>query len=191
MEKVRLCTERLLLEAPQRSDVDAITAACQDAELQRWVPVPVPSARADAEGYVATYSDTGWESGQCCTWAIKVDGHFAGAISLISIAERQATIGYWMASEFRGRGLLIEAAQSVIDFGFADSPGGLSLQRIEWHAYAGNVASARVAQRLGFRFEGVLRLGAMGRTAREDDWVAGILVGDTKDVTAWPILALR
>ena len=55
---------------------------------------------------------------------------------------------------------------------------GLELVRIEWHANAGNVASARVARRVGFRFEGTLCLGAVGRNGREDDWVAGILVGD-------------
>ena len=188
MEKFQLRTERLLLEAPQSTDIDAITAACQNPEIQRWVPIPVPYARREAEGYVTAYSDSGWASGRSCTWAIKNDGEFAGAISLDSISAGQATIGYWMVSQFRGRGLLTEAAHAVVEFGFAGAPEGLGLVRIEWHAYAGNVASARVARRLGFQFEGALRLGAMGRTGREDDWIAGILAGDARTPTAWVIL---
>ena len=37
-----LTDDRLLLRLPQDSDVPEITAACQDATLARWVPVPVP-----------------------------------------------------------------------------------------------------------------------------------------------------
>lgn len=188
MEKFQLRTGRLLLEAPRSTDIEAITAACQDPEIQRWVPIPVPYSWREAEGYVTAYSDSGWASGRSCTWAIKNDGEFAGAISLDSVGAGQATIGYWMASQFRGRGLLTEAAHAVVEFGFAGAPEGLGLVRIEWHAYVGNVASARAARRLGFQFEGTLRLGAMGRTGREDDWVAGLLAGDARSPTAWAIL---
>ena len=93
-----------------------------------------------------------------------------------------------MAPQFRGRGILTEAANAVVDYGFVDAPEGVGLVRIEWHAYAGNVASARVASRVGFHFEGTLRLGAMGREGREDDWVAGILAGDTRSPQPWSIL---
>lgn len=188
MEKCQLRTGRLLLEPPSANDIDAITTACQDPDIQRWVPIPVPYTRRDAEGYVAGYSDSGWASGRGCTWAIRVDGEFAGAISLDSIVAGQATIGYWMAPPFRRQGLLTEAGEAVVEFGFAGAPEGLGLVRIEWHANAGNVASARVARRLGFQFEGTLRLGMMGRTGREDDWIAGILAGDGRIPTAWAIL---
>ena len=188
MNKVQLRTERLLLRAPSLIDVEAITAACQDPEIQRRVPIPVPYTRTEAEGYVTAYSDFGWASGKSCTWAITIADEYAGAISLDGIGSDQATIGYWMAAQFRGRGLLTEAAQAVVEFGFGSPPEGLGLVRIEWHAYAGNVASARVARRVGFQFEGTLRLGAIGRHAREDDWVAGILVGDRQKSPVWAIL---
>ena len=188
MDKVILRTDRLVLEAPSFEDVDSITAACQDPEIQRRVPIPVPYTRSDAEGYVHSFSNPGWESNQRCTWAIKVDGEMSGAISLDGIESGQAQIGYWMTPLFRGRGLLTEAAQAVVDFGFALAPNGLGLKRIEWHAYAGNIASARVARRVGFQFEGTLRLGAMGRLGREDDWVAGILADDVRSHQPWSIL---
>ena len=46
MDPVELTDGRLLLRLPDRADVDDITRACQDPELQRWIPVPVPY-RAD------------------------------------------------------------------------------------------------------------------------------------------------
>ena len=188
MDKVKLRTKRLLLRAPSLTDVEAITAACQDPEIQRRVPIPVPYTRTEAEGYVTAYSDSGWASGEGCTWAITIADEFAGAISLDGIGSGQATIGYWMAAQFRGHGLLTEAAHAVVEFGFGSTPEGLGLVRIEWHAFAGNVASARVARRVGFHFEGTLRLGAVGRNGREDDWIAGILVGDGEKSPAWSIL---
>lgn len=63
MDKLRLRTGRLLLEAPSATDIEAITAACQDPEIQRWVPIPVPYALREAEEYVTAYSDSGWASG--------------------------------------------------------------------------------------------------------------------------------
>ncbi|MBC7760469.1 MAG: hypothetical protein H7201_01440 [Candidatus Saccharibacteria bacterium] len=42
MDKIKLSTDRLILQAPTLADVNAITAAFQDPELQRRVPIPVP-----------------------------------------------------------------------------------------------------------------------------------------------------
>jgi len=212
MDKVALYTERLVLVAPTLSDVGAITEAGQDPELQRRVPIPVPYTARDAELYVTAYSDSGWSSAKTCTWGIFADTKFAGVIGLDGIGDGMAEIGYWMVPAFRGRGFLTEAAHFVGDLGIAampTSPGsagsperaasaglpdsrgesaGLGLQRIQWRAYAGNVASAIVAQRVGFRFEGVHRLGAMGRAGREDDWAAGMLATDSRHPEPWPVL---
>jgi hypothetical protein len=80
-----------VLAAPSLAEVDAITEACQDPEIQRRVPIPVPYTRREAEGYVTAYSDSGWTSGKSCTWAIKLDDDFAGAISLDGIGSLRAT----------------------------------------------------------------------------------------------------
>lgn len=185
MTPVELRTTRLLLSAPTVDDVDAITAACQDPELQRRVPVPVPYEREHAIGFVHTWVESGWDSGKNCTWAIRFDGRFVGVIGLDHIHEGEATIGYWAVAAERGSGILSEAIPAVLDFGFL---GALRLERIQWNAYAGNLASARVAQKSGLRFEGIARLGVMGRDHREDDWVAAILSTDDRTPQPWPIL---
>ena len=45
-ELATLTTDRLVLRAPREPDIDAIFAACQDTEIQRWTVVPVPDRRA-------------------------------------------------------------------------------------------------------------------------------------------------
>ncbi|MCW2750644.1 MAG: acetyltransferase [Aeromicrobium sp.] len=190
MDKIELRTERLVLSAPTFADLDAIFDACQDVELQRRVPVPVPYGREDAEYFVRELSDEGWERGTHCTWAVRADGVFAGVVSLDGIRQGLAVVGFWMAPAFRRQGLLTEALTEALSFGFADQPDGLSLERVGWHAFTGNLASARVAQKVGFRFEGTNRQGLVGRDGREDVWIAGVLSEDDRTAsTPWPMLA--
>jgi RimJ/RimL family protein N-acetyltransferase len=189
MRKVELVTPKSTLRAPLLSDAADIAAACQDGEIQRWVPIPVPYALSDAVSFVRDVSDPGWASGSTCTWAVVTADRFAGVVSVDRISDGEATVGFWMAPERRGRGLARDAVQAVIDFAFAPRPDGLALTRLEWHAYAGNLGSACVARSVGFRFEGTRRLGARGRDGREDDWVAGLVSSDRREPVTWPSLS--
>lgn len=188
-EPVELQTPRLVLSVPSGADVDAIADACQDPAIQRWTTVPSPYTRADAENFVNSYVTAGWAAGTARTWAVRSRGpqglEFAGMLGLEGIRDGEGEIGYWLAPSARGSGLMPEAVAAVIDYGFsADGP---ALDRIQWHAYAGNVPSARLARRVGLRFEGTRRLGAVGRSGREDEWVAAILSTDPRSpADGWP-----
>lgn len=188
MDPVALRTPRLSLRPPVLDDVDAIAAACQDPAIQRYVPVPAPYTRDDALSYVEDFCPAGWASGERLTWAVLDGDAFVGTVGLGEVAQGAAEIGYWLAPHARGRGLMREAAEAVVDHGF-DASAGLGLARIGWRAFAGNAGSAAVARALGFRFEGVARLGATGRDGREDDWLAGLLATDDRTPQPWPALA--
>lgn len=190
MEPVTLRTARLELSVPSETDVEAIFAACQDPLIQRYTTVPSPYERSHAEGFVALAAQW-WDAGSETTWAIRADGALAGMVGLHGLGRGSAELGYWMAPAYRGRGLLVEAARAVVDWGL--SPGGLGLARIEWRAVAGNIASARVARGLGFRYEGMLRSALVsGAGIRDDGLIAGLLADDDRTVQPWPPLdALR
>src|SRR4051794_29127063 len=49
------------LRAPRSEDVDAITAVCQDPEIQRWTRLPSPYGREDAVFFVEQVARSGWE----------------------------------------------------------------------------------------------------------------------------------
>ena len=120
-------------------------------------------------------------------WAIRVGthDHLIGMIDLHSIDAGGAEIGYWLAPGARGRGHMSDAVRVVCDHGF--SPTGANLQRIEWSAFVGNLASASVARRAGLRFEGVRRLGGIQRGMRRDAWIAGLLATDDRNpADRWP-----
>jgi ribosomal-protein-serine acetyltransferase len=81
---------------------------------------------------------------------------FAGSVGLrIDELMNTGEIGYWIAREFEGRGLVSRVCRLFIDHGFR----GMHLHRIEIHAAADNRRSQAVAERLGFTLEATLRDG--------------------------------
>ncbi len=150
MEPVVLRTERLVLSAPTARDVDTITELCQDRGMvDMLAAVPWPYTRADAEHFVHRVVAPGWARGDELVWGIRESEHGPHLGSIGWHASR-GEIGYWMGAPSRGRGYMTEAAREVCRWVFAE----LGVERIGWEAYVGNVASARVARALGFRFDG-------------------------------------
>lgn len=191
---VELRTARLVLSVPTGADVDAITEACQDETLQRWTTVPSPYGPNDAETFVGTFVPAGWAAGTARTWGIRLSSEEDGAegsttlvgmIGLEGIEDGAGEIGYWLAPSARGRGVMSEAVAAVLDHAFDAE--GVGLERVQWRAYRGNRPSAAVARGAGFRFEGTRRLGAVGRSGREDEWTAAILSADERSpADGWP-----
>lgn len=187
MEPATLRTARLELYPPTTDDVDAIHAACQDADIQRYTTVPSPYPRSLAEAFIDRVA-TEWAEGVHYTWGVHRDGLLVGTIGLYRVDGMGAgELGYWTAPQARGDGVIREASRAVIDWGF--SPDGLRLARIEWRAVVGNVGSARVARALGFRYEGMSRsVLRSGTGIRSDGWIAGLLADDDRSPQHWPVL---
>ena len=80
-------------------------------------------------------------------------------------------VGYWIRSDESGKGLATEAAARTIEIGFEE----LELQRSVLLRAVGNDASQRVAEKLGFTREGLLRQELKVR-------------GEWLDHTAWGLL---
>ncbi|WP_345763769.1 GNAT family N-acetyltransferase [Diaminobutyricibacter sp. McL0608] len=193
MARDTLSGTRVTLTPPHEADIDRVSELCQDPAVQRWTTVPSPYRRDDAVHFILEVVPAGWTTGTTLTWAIRLGhgGDLIGMIGLHDIAGRSAEIGYWLAPEARGGGIMTEAVQLVCDYGFAAGDDGLGLQRITWHAFAGNIPSATVAQRAGFTFEGMRRLGAVQRGHRLDDWSASLLREDPRlPVPGWPMETL-
>ena len=151
-----LADERVRLRPWHLADVDAVTAACQDSEIARWVPIPWPYLREHAVGFIErTMAD--WADGVAAEFALTDpgDGRVVGALGLRRdpSVPRGGIIGYWVATEARGHGVATSATRLVAHWALVK----LRLERVSLYTYVGNIASQRVAQHAGFRFEGTLR----------------------------------
>ena len=181
MRPYELRGDRVLLSVPTRADIDRITELCQDADIQRWTTVPSPYTRPDAYWFVHEHVRQGWDAGTEPTWAVRdpANRSVLGMIAVHLDAAGSAEIGYWLAGEARGLGLMSEATRLVVDHAF--DPDGLALARLVWRAQVGNWASRRVAWRVGFQFDGTLRAELAQRGQRHDAWIATLLAGDKRE----------
>jgi RimJ/RimL family protein N-acetyltransferase len=166
----------VVLEPPGPGDVDVITELCQDPAIQEWTTVPAPYERSHAVEFLDSV-EQGWADGGTLTWAIREDGEIAGLIGLGLHPARSAEIGYWLAPAARGRGVMARAVSAVVAHAF--DPDGLDLDRLSWQAFAGNLASRRVAERAGFAVEGLVRGHGLQRGVRRDAWIGTLLRAET------------
>jgi RimJ/RimL family protein N-acetyltransferase len=74
-------------------------------------------------------------------------------------ASGTANVGYWVRTSRTGQGIATAAVRLVARFGFED----LGLRRLELLIAVHNVASRRVAEKVGATLEGVLPAGPQGR----------------------------
>lgn len=176
MEPTEITAGRLHLRPWQPSDADAVYAACQDPEIQRWTRVPVPYSTEDAHTFVSVNSPQGWQAGTAASFAVldATSAELLASIALFDIAEGSAEVGYWCAPAARGQGVMTDAVGAICRWAFAE----LGLHRIEWVARVGSYASLAVAQKSGFRFEGLCRSGLTTRGEHHDGWWAALLATD-------------
>jgi RimJ/RimL family protein N-acetyltransferase len=170
---------RLLAEA----DVSAITAAVQDPEIPRWTTVPRPYGEGDARQFLRS-AITGLAAGTDLATAIvdADDGRLLGAIGLHGLdpATGRSHAGYWVAAEARRRGAASRALRLLCGYGFEQ----LGVERIELWIDPQNAASLRVAERVGFRREGLLRSFMPIQGERRDMLMFSLLPGELDDPRA-------
>ena len=134
----------------REDDADAVYEACQDAEIQYWIPlIPRPYRREHALAFVRGEVE-GIGAQQ---YAIVDGGRVVGSIGMGVNRNRTGHVGYWCAAEARGRGVVTRALRLLSRYGFEE----LALQRLELITDPDNRASQGVAERVGYRREGVLR----------------------------------
>ena len=66
---------------------------------------------------------------------------------------RHCDTGYWVRKSAQGQGIATETANAMVRYAF----GALGMQRVGLTHSSGNEPSRRIAERLGFSFEGIQR----------------------------------
>ena len=145
----------LFLRPWSLEDAPALVEACNDPEIERWLPViPSPYRETDAETYI-DQSRESWEKGDSFNFAIfdAETDRLAGSMSMRAKRFSTGHIGYWVAREARGRGIASEALRTLCRWAVET----LEVQRLELLADVDNQGSQRVAEKAGFQREGILR----------------------------------
>lgn len=130
------------------------------ARLHQWLPwVDNIRCVGDEEKFICNSLGLFASNGafQC---GIFMGDVFVGAIGLhpINHANRKVELGYWLDSAHQGRGLMTNACRAIVDHAF----GALGLNRVIIYCAVENRRSRAVAERLGFKLEGI---------ARQSEWL--------------------
>ena len=140
-----------MLRSWAEDDVPELAITCDDPEIAYWIPpIPSPYTEDDARTFISGEA----RPGESHSLAITLDGRIAGGIGIgVNANDYRGRIGYWVAADVRGRGVCTRALRLLARFGLDE----LELQRLELITDPDNVASQRVAEKVGFQREGVLR----------------------------------
>lgn len=86
---------------------------------------------------------------------IVYEGQLCGRIGIYNIDQQNqhASIGYWLGSEFQGKGIVTKACKKLITYGFKT----LRLNRIEIKCGTTNIRSQGIPKKLNFTREGIAR----------------------------------
>lgn len=162
-------TERLCLRPATTDDLAALGRIQNLPEVARWLPSSIGS-QAD---YLLRMGRHGLLPR---TLVVERDDEVIGELYLHvtsgwaqrEVAEQardsEAEIGWGLAPDHQGHGYATEAAAELLRICFED----LGVRRVTAGAFAGNVPSLRVMERLGMRRE---TLGVRTTLHRDGDWV--------------------
>jgi RimJ/RimL family protein N-acetyltransferase len=174
-------TPRLRLRPLTLEDVDTIHRLADDPEVAAGLSdLPHPYPREAAAGLVHGMSQAA-AAGSAYAFGIELNtpappDTVIGIVFLIPDPEhRRAELIYWLGRPYWGSGYATEAVRAMLRFGFES----LGLNRIHASFFTQNPASARVMEKAGMRFEGVMRGHHVKRGEALDLGSYGILRADT------------
>jgi len=146
----------ITLRAWSMDDAEVVRDAVQDPEIPRFMGIPRHHTLEGVQRWLESVP-AGFEAGTAASFAI-VSAHSGELLGSIGVDRscddpEIGEVGYWVVADERARGVATAAVRLVLPWAFQ----ALGLARIEITTHPENMASLRVADKCGFRREGVLR----------------------------------
>ena len=140
------------------SDAMDLAAALSDPAILNNLRdgLPYPYTEKDAEDYITAMLCA--DKSAVFAYAICLEDRAVGSIGAFrqsNIHFRTAELGYYLAREYWGRGIVTEAVRQLCERVFAQT----DILRIYAEPFSDNVGSRRVLEKAGFTLEGVMRQG--------------------------------
>jgi ribosomal-protein-alanine N-acetyltransferase len=150
-------TDRLKLRRLISKDADGLFEIRSDEKQMEFLARPIARSVEDANAWIEKI-DRSLEMNDGITWGIclKDDEHrLIGTIGFWRLEKEnyRGEIGYILHRSMQGRGLMQEAIEKVIDFGFKN----LELHSIEADINPANGPSIKLVERNGFKREGTFK----------------------------------
>lgn len=154
------------LEPLSESHLGDVAAMLEDEDVLRYTRVPAPVPPGWEREWLEFYEEGRREGTREAFAVVDGSGSFLGLALAFSIDRegRQLELGYVVAQQARGRGVATRALELLTNWAFRE----LDALRIELWISADNAPSKRVAERVGYRYEGTLRSFHFKQGIRDD-----------------------
>ena len=152
-------TQRLLIrEFNEKIDASPMYEIARNESYYRFlnIDLPTPQNVADFVSSAAKDKDAfGLRKNYDLAVILKEKNQLIGGISLriISESNKEGEIGYALAPQFHGQGLMSEAAKMLLLKAFSE----VGLYRVRATCDIKNIASSRVMEKIGLKREGIMR----------------------------------
>lgn len=142
------------------SDAKDLAVALSNKKVQDNLRdgLPYPYTEQDGKEFISAMLSA--DENETFAFAITVDNMVLGSIGIFrqgNIHRQTAELGYYIAEEYWGKGIMTEAVKQICEYVFANS----DIIRIYAEPFAYNIASCRVLEKVGFQYEGTLRSNAV------------------------------
>lgn len=142
------------------SDAPDLAATLSNRKIQDNLRdgLPYPYTEQDAKDYISATLSA--DENETFAFAVTVDNRAIGSIGVFrqeNIHRQTAELGYYIAEDYWGKGIMTEAVRQVCEYVFDKS----DIIRIYAEPLAYNTASCRVLEKAGFQYEGTLRQNAV------------------------------
>ena len=142
------------------SDAKDLAVALSNKKVQDNLRdgLPYPYTEQDGKEFISAMLSA--DESETFAFAITVDNMVIGSIGIFrqgNIHRQTAELGYYIAEEYWGKGIMTEAVKQICKYVFAKS----DIIRIYAEPFAYNIASCRVLEKAGFQYEGTLRSNAV------------------------------
>ncbi|SFA88031.1 ribosomal-protein-alanine N-acetyltransferase [Flavobacterium swingsii] len=142
-------SERLLLRQITSNDVNEVFALRSNPETMKYIPRPLVTTTDDAMDHIKMIQDK-IEKNEGINWAItlKDNPKMIGIIGHYRIRWEhfRSEIGYMLLPEYQGKGIITEAIQLMLDYGFNE----MKMHSLEAIIDPKNTASAKVLEKNDF-----------------------------------------
>lgn len=142
------------------SDAKDLAAAISNKKVQDNLRdgLPYPYTEQDGKDFISAMLSA--DENETFAFAITLDSMVIGSIGIFrqgNIHRQTAELGYYIAEEYWGKGIMTEAVKQICGYVFGNS----DIIRIYAEPFAYNIASCRVLEKAGFQYEGTLRRNAV------------------------------
>ena len=142
------------------SDAKALSDTLSSGKIQQNLRdgLPFPYTEQDGKDYISSVLSA--DTDITFAFAITVQDKAIGSISVLrqsNIHRQTAELGYYIAEEYWGKGIMTDAVRQICRYVFDNS----NIIRIYAEPFAFNTASCRVLEKAGFQYEGTLRSNAV------------------------------